>query len=171
MKKLVLFLLFFTSIISCFSQDKKETFPNNVLGVYKGNLTINSAKGVQKIPMEFHLQKTDSVHKFDYVLIYNKIPRNYTLVVKDLKKGFFEVDENNGIILPTKYADNTLYSFFEVQGNFLSSRLHFKENSLDFEILFTATKNKIKTGGLSKEIPVVYGFPISTVQKATLVKE
>lgn len=171
MKKSVLLIFFFAFITSGFSQDKKESFPNNVLGIYKGDLIINSAKGIQKIPMEFHLKKTDSVHKFDYLLVYNGATRNYTLIIKDLKKGLFEVDENNGIVLPTKHVDNTLYSFFEVQGNFLSSRLQFDKDTLDFEILFTATKNKIKTGGISEEIPDVLGFPISTVQKAVLIKE
>ena len=171
MKKSVLFILFFAITFSGFTQNKNETFPNSVLGIYKGELTINSARGIQKISMEFHLKKTDSVHKFDYVLVYNDAPRNYTLVVKDLKNGLFEVDENNGIILPTKYFDNTLYSFFEVQGNFLSTRIEFKKDTLDFEILFTATKNKVKTGGLSKAIPEVLGFPITTVQKAILIKQ
>lgn len=83
----------------------------------------------------------------------------------------YEVDENNGIILPTKFSNNTLYSFFEVQGNFLSTRFSFKEDTLDFEILFTAMKQKVKSGGVSKEIPEVFGYPISTVQKAILIKE
>lgn len=171
MKKSVLFIFFFSFVSLIFSQEKKDTFPNNFLGIYKGDLIINSAKGTQKIPMEFHLKKTDSTHKFDYVLIYNGAPRNYTLVLKDIEKGLFEVDENNGIILPTKYANNTLYSFFEVQGNFLSTRFEFKKDTLNFEILFTATKNKVTTGGTSKEIPEVFGFPISTIQKAVLIKE
>lgn len=176
MKKLVLFSYLAFLIQLGFSQQKISNFPENALGVYKGTLEINSTRGNQKIPMEFHLKKTDSIHKFDYILIYNGSPRNYTLVVKDLEKGLFEVDENNGIILPTKYFDKTLYSFFEVQGNFLSSRLQFKKGTLDFEILFTATKNKIKTGGSpkaggkSKKIPKVFGYPISIVQKAILKK-
>ncbi|WP_288954612.1 hypothetical protein [uncultured Polaribacter sp.] len=166
---LSILLLFSVSVISC--QEKKDQFPDNALGIYKGDLIIMSTKGKQTIPMEFHLQKTDSVHKFKYVLVYNGSPRNYTLIEKNKEKGIFEVDENNGIVLPTKYADNILYSFFEVQGNFLSSRLHFKKDTLDFEILFTKTKNKVTSGGLSKEIPTVYGYPISTVQKAILKKQ
>jgi hypothetical protein len=121
--------------------------------------------------MEFHLKKTDSAHRFNYILMYNNNPRNYTLVVKDKEKGIYEVDENNGIILPSRFSNNTLYSFFEVQGNLLSSRFSFSEEELDFEILFSATKNKTTTGGLSKEIPEVFGYPISVVQKAILKKE
>jgi len=102
--------------------------------------------------------------------MYNGQPRNYTLVIKDREKGVFDVDENNGIIIPAKYANNTLYSFFEVMGNFLSTRFEFFEDKMNFEILFTATKNKTTSGGTSKEIPEVFGFPISTVQNAVLKK-
>lgn len=171
MLKSILSILLIFSISLLSSQEIEDNFPNSILGIYKGDLHISSARGVQKVPMEFHLQKTDSIHKFKYILVYNGTPRNYTLITKSVEKGIFEVDENNGIILPSKYANNTLYSFFEVQGNFLSSRLHFKKDRLDFEILFTATKNKTTTGGISKEIPVVYGYPITTIQKAILRKE
>lgn len=171
MKNIFLFSALFLLISTSFSQDKKANFPDDFLGVYKGTLLIDSPRGKQEIPMEFHMVKTDSVHRFDYKLVYNGQPRNYTLVVKDKEKGIFEVDENNGIILPTKFASNILFSFFEVQGNLLSSRMAFSENQLDFEILFTAVKNKVKTGGVSKEIPKVFGYPISVVQKAILVKE
>ncbi|WP_298878847.1 hypothetical protein [uncultured Polaribacter sp.] len=171
MKHIFIFCFFSLVFFSGYSQKKSIDFPENALGIYKGTLVINSSKGEQEIPMEFHLKKTDSAHKFNYVLMYNNSPRNYTLIVKDKSKGIYEVDENNGIILPTRFANNTLYSFFEVQGNFLSSRISFSENELDFEILFSAKKNKITTGGISKDIPEVFGFPISVVQSATLKKE
>ena len=120
--------------------------------------------------MEFHLKATKDSLKFNYVLMYNKSPRNYTLVIKDKEKGIYEVDENNGIILPSKFSGNTLFSFFEVQGNLLSSRFAFYKDRLEFEILFIALKNKIKTGGTSEKIPEVTGYPISTIQSASLKK-
>ncbi|WP_298766344.1 hypothetical protein [uncultured Polaribacter sp.] len=171
MQKSVLFIavLLFSSLF--YSQNKKEQFPLNALGIYKGDLTISSNKGVQIVPMEFHLLKTEKTNTFKYVIVYKNKPRNYTLITKDLKNGIFNIDENNGIVLPAKYANNVLYSFFEVNGNFLSSRLLFKNNSLDFEILFTAIKNKITTGGTSTAIPKVFGYPITTVQKAVLIKQ
>jgi len=175
MKKSILFICFLWISLYGFSQEKKMVFPNDFLGTYSGMLKIENKKGIKKIPMEFHLIKTESVDKFSYILVYNNTPRNYTLIVKDLEKGIFEVDENNGIILPTKFANNTLYSFFEVQGNFLSSRLEFSENSIDFEILFSLTADKKETGNKKiekdkKKIPKVFGYPISTVQKAYLRK-
>lgn len=170
MKTYFLFFLLFFSISGGFSQEKGTDFPENATGIYKGTLVIDSARGTQEIPMEFHMKSTDSLHKFTYVLSYNNSPRNYTLIVKNKAKGIYEVDENNGIILPAKFSGNTLFSFFEVQGNFLSSRMEFLKDKMHFEILFTATKDKVKTGGTSEEIPEVFGFPITTIQKAVLKK-
>lgn len=164
------FLLLFIGS-QAFSQNTDQAFPENYLGSYKGTLLIDSPSGQQKIVMEFQLKKTDTIDRFKYVLVYNNTPRNYSLVVKDRAKGIYEVDENNGIILPAKVLNNTLYSFFEVQGNFLSTRMEFFKDSMLFEILFSPTKNKTITGGSSNEIPEVFGFPISVVQKAILIKQ
>ena len=155
----------------CHSQDKDFSFPEDAIGKYSGTLLIDSPRGKQEIPMEFHLIKTDSVHRFDYKLIYAGQPRNYTLIIKDKEKGICEVDENNGIILPSRFSGNTLFSFFEVQNNFLSSRFEFKKDELVFEILFSNTKQKTTTGGTSEQIPEVYGYPISTIQRAILRKQ
>ena len=62
--------------------EKELVFPNDFLGIYKGTLQITNPKGAQEIPIEYHLLKTDSIHKFDYKLVYNGQPRNYTLIIK-----------------------------------------------------------------------------------------
>ncbi len=105
--KLVKFILLINSILilgcnstkknsNISSEEKNKTliFPNDYTGIYKGTLFIKTLKGKQEIPMEYHLKKTDSSHKYEYSLIYNNQPRNYTLVIKDQKKGLFNIDEN-----------------------------------------------------------------------------
>ncbi|NVJ88757.1 MAG: hypothetical protein HWD82_04885 [Flavobacteriaceae bacterium] len=171
MFKTILTCIAIVFTISMNSQSNSLDFLTKVAGVYKGDLTITNTKGTQKIPMEFHLLKTNDSLKFNYRLVYNSAPRNYTLIVKDVENGILEVDENNGIILPTKHYNNTLFSFFEVQENLLSTRIEFADKKLVFEILFTNTKNKTTTGGKSKEIPEVFGYPITTIQNATLEKQ
>ena len=170
MQKSILFIFIFLVQFTLLSQEKTEQFPEDFLGIYKGTLLIDSPKGKQKITMEFHLKATKNKDRFDYVLIYEGKPRNYTLVKKNMDKGQFELYENNGIILPTKYVNRTLFSFFEVQGNILSSRLSFTKQGMDFEILFNKTDNKIKTGKGTDEIPFVFAYPITTVQQAHLNK-
>lgn len=154
---------------SQFPSEASLLFPDDALGVYKGTLNISNPRGEQTIPMEFHLLATDSLNQYDYVLIYNEQPRNYTLITKDPEKGIYEVDENNGIILPTYLNNNTLHSFFEVNNNLLSSRLHFFQDRVDFEILFASQQQKIPSG--SGDEVKVFGIPISTFQKATLYKQ
>ena len=136
MKKLLIFIFVFVFANICHAQTKNFSFPEDAVGNYKGILQIDSPRGKQEIPMEFQLIKTDSIDRFEYKLIYSDQPRNYTLIIKDREKGICEVDENNGIILPSRFSGNTLFSFFEVQGNFLSSRFEFHKDKLFFEILF-----------------------------------
>lgn len=170
LKYFINFLLIIISF-SMVAQEKKIKFPHAFTGIYKGDLNIINAKGKQTIPMEFHLKKTNSKNKFDYILVYDGNARNYTLIIKDLKKGIFEIDENNGIVLPTRFHEGTLFSFFEVQKNLLSTRIEFRDDKIYFEILFTNTTNKVTSGGQSEKIPEVLGYPISTIQKAELIKQ
>ncbi|SED12389.1 hypothetical protein SAMN04489761_4346 [Tenacibaculum sp. MAR_2009_124] len=166
-------LSFFIALLTVFTISAQDSinFPDDYLGVYDGNLVIHSAGKTQNIPMEFHLLKTKSTGKYQYKLVYNGQERNYTLVVKDKEKGLFEVDENNGVVLPFKFVSNTLYSFFEVQGNLLTTRLAFNDDTVDFEILFTKSKNKTTTGKGTKEIPFVYGYPVTVTQRALLKRK
>lgn len=176
----IIFCLFIITFFGCKTEPtsvekttKKEVvetlkFPDDFYGIYKGTLLIKNAKGNQEVPMEYHLLKTDSIGKYEYKLVYNGQARNYFLIEKDKKKGIYEVDENNGIVLPTYLNKNTLHSFFEVQGNLLSSRAKFKKNELEFEILFTRLANKVTSGG--GDVPDVFGYPITTFQTAILKK-
>lgn len=170
MKRVISILIFLSSILAI-SQKKKETFPNSFLGKYSGTLEIFSKKGTQKIPMEFHLTKAEKDSTYNYTIVYNKSPRNYFLKIVDVEKGIYQIDENNGIILPASFHKNVLHSIFEVQGNFLSTRLAFNLNQVEFEILFSRLESKTITGGTSKEIPKVFGYPINVFQKATLSKK
>lgn len=163
------FLLLFQVSLVAYGQTRSESFPNDFLGVYKGSLEINNAdKPTLNIPMEFHLLATDSTHRLEYRLIYDGQPRNYTLIVNDLENGDLSIDENNGIILPAKLIGNVLHSFFEVQGNLLSSRIAFFQDHVQFEILFSNLSSKVRTG--ENTAYEIYGYPITTVQKAVLNK-
>lgn len=166
-KSIFLILTILTTSLG-FSQDKPRQFPQDFLGIYKGALTIEKGNKLEKITMEFHLKKTERKDHFDYVLIYDGTPRNYTLIVKDRAKGLFEVDENNGIILSAKLTNNVLYSFFEVQGNLLSSRFEFSEHNLDLEILFCKISDKTKSGAKNSDSPYVFNYPVTTIQNAVL---
>ena len=74
MKRLMLIVLLFGfTSLSTFGQDvKTQNFPKAYFGIYTGDLIINTNKGVQNYPMEFHLQPTDTLGIYDYVIVYGK---------------------------------------------------------------------------------------------------
>lgn len=75
-------------------------FSDDFVDSYEGEVVINNSKGRTEISIEFHLKKTSITNKYNYIIVYNKQPRNYTLIVIDKKKGIYNIDENNGILLP-----------------------------------------------------------------------
>ena len=158
-----------------FSQNDSLQFPQDFYGIYKGDLNITNARGKQTIGMEFHLYKTDSIGKYRYTLVYimngERQERKYNLIEKDVAKGEYIVDENNGILLEAKLIDNTLYAMFEVQNSLITTTERFYTDSMDFEITFTDTKQKTTSGTEGEEAVEVYSYPIGGVQKAHLIKE
>lgn len=157
-----------------FSQEK-SSFPNDFFGKYKGKLNITNANGSQEIDMEFHLLPTDTIGRYHYTIIYksDKInqERKYTLIEKDKTKGQYEVDENNGILLNTMFANNALYSIFEVQGGLLTTTEHFFKDYMDFEIMYSVKERVEKSGNTDEVTPEVLSYPVISVQKARLVKQ
>lgn len=175
-KTLGLLLLIFTfqigySALGQTSTEKK--FPDDYFGKYKGLLEIDTAMGIQKIPMEFWLQPTDSVGKYDYVIVYGegekRQQRDYNLVAKDEKTGTYLIDENNGILLEAKVFENRLYSLYEVSGNLLTTFITFKEDQLLFEITVASTQKALETKENEEGIEVV-SYPVFTRQQALLFK-
>ncbi len=172
--RIVTSIIFLVSFIG-FSQTNETNFPNDFFGKYKGKLNITNANGTQQIDMEFHLLPTDTIGKYQYTIIYksDKInqERKYTLLEKDKSKGQYVVDENNGILLNCMYANNSLYSIFEVQGGLLTTTEHFYKDYMDFEIMYSV-KEKVEKSLSTEEDPTeVLSYPVISVQKAKLYKE
>lgn len=174
MKKTLLFLLTLIGF-QLSAQSDSLHFPQDFYGIYKGNLQITNARGKQTIQMEFHLNPTDSIGKYQYMLVYimdgNRQERKYNLLEKDASKGEYIVDENNGILLDAKLIDNTLFSMFEVQGSILTTTERFYKESMDFEITFANKAQQTKSGTEDEDATVVISYPISVLQKAHLIKQ
>jgi hypothetical protein len=175
MLKGLLKALIFLSVFQVNAQEKDAKFPDDFFGVYKGDLKISNPKGEQTLQIEFHLQPTDSIGKYEYKLVYiadgNRQERDYTLIEKNAEKGEYIVDENNGILLDTKFVNNTLYAMFEVQGNILTTTERFYDEGMYFEITFSG-KAKANTSQTTDEDPIaVISYPITVVQSAHLIKQ
>ncbi|MFV0541229.1 MAG: hypothetical protein ACK5MZ_08340 [Aestuariibaculum sp.] len=168
-KKCILTMFWLFSITVSLAQS--QVFPDDFIGVYKGDIEISNIQGKQKIAMEFHLTKTDTVGTYRYTLVYNNKPRHYFLIEKDKEKGQYIIDENNGIILPVTVFNQTVYSIFEVNGNLITTTEHFYNDYMDFEIMLSKISSTGVTGKGTKEIPEVITYPIWSVQRARLKKQ
>jgi hypothetical protein len=147
-----------------------KTFPEDFLGIYLGDLNINSKNGDQTVPMEFHLAGTDEHDHFSYKIYYGqeRAERAYHMQrTKDPHR--FLIDENNGIILESYYADQVLYSTYEVAGNLLHSTEIFYDDRMEFIIALARVADTTATG--TTDSAIVNNYPISVVQKATLYKQ
>ena len=81
------------------------------------------------------------------------------------------VDENNGIILHDKIIDNRMYALFEVGNNILTTFITFEHDRMIFEMAVTNTVEKQVTYAVDAEKTRVTSYPISTVQRAVLLKQ
>jgi len=176
MKKIITIVLFICiSKIAIAQETNGINFPENYFGVYTGSLNISSERGNQQIPMEFHLNKTDTIGTYKYVLVYGenekRQERNYFLIEKDAEKGNYVVDEDNGILLNAKVLENKLYCIFEVEQSLLTTFITFEEDHLLFEIVYSNTSKKEMSGGQNDSIPAVISYPLHVIQKAKLIKQ
>lgn len=173
--KTIFILLLTLANFSTNAQTDSLQFPRDFYGIYKGDLQIVNARGRQTIQMEFHLKKTDSIGKYQYMLVYimngERQECKYNLLEKDVSKGEYIVDENNGILLDAKLIDNTIYSMFEVQDNILTTTERFYKDAMDFEITVTNKTEKVLTGTKGEDATEVVSFPIFAIQKAHLIKQ
>jgi len=171
-------LLIFLLVVLCSNiraqQDTEGQFPADFLGIYKGELEINSPRGTNKVPMEFHLLPTDTEGAYKYTLVYGqgkeRQERKYHLLEKDREKGLYVVDEKNGIVLDDKVVGNRMYSLFEVNDSLLTTFITFYRDHMVFEIVFAPRQMANETFATADSTRVL-SYPISTVQRAILQKE
>jgi len=172
----LLFCLLLLNFVPTFSQESIPiNFPDDYFGIYTGTLEISNKNGNQTYPMEFHLQPTDSIGKYEYKLVYGagdtRQERPYNLIAKDTASGSYIVDENNGIILHDKVIGNRMYALFEVGGNLLTTFITFEKDHMIFEIAVTNTAEKQLSYTNDEEKTEVISYPITTVQRAVLQKQ
>ena len=173
--RLLFILYLFFSTTNLYAQEVTINFPEDFFGNYKGLLTIHNNAGSSEIPMEFHLQPTDSIGSYAYTLVYGekkqRQDRLYTLKEINKGKGAYIIDENNGIVLDDKVIENRMYALFEVGGSLLTTFIIFEKDYMTFEIVVSNTSKKRISGGTNDSIPEVISYPVSIVQRAILYKQ
>ncbi len=190
MKHILLILIIFPLfILSCSTSkdlqknlqksDNELTFPEDWLGYWEGDLKIYNGLGLSKtIPMALDHNITDSIGLYKWAIIYGDDVvagrRDYFLRVVDASKGFYEVDEKNGILLWSFVLDNKLISSYEVEGVLITSVYTLKNDVMTFEI-FAGKTDRVKTTGDTihngEKIPKVNSYLSTGYQVAILYKK
>ena len=101
--------------------------------------------------------------------------RPYELLAIDAAAGRFAVDERNGIVIPMRFLEGTLYSTFEVMG----SRIEVRETlvgsggsaAIAIEMATIPVAEPTVTGGNAEQsIPEVRSWTPRTVQRGRLLR-
>jgi hypothetical protein len=154
------------------------SFPADWIGHWSGPARLVWPDGRRRdFTMELIIAPTADPKRFTWTVVYaegeNRQERPYELVVIDAAEGRYEIDEKNGIRLPTTAIGGTLRAAFTVQGVQVVTceridRSPAGERLVSEMVSFDA-RDPISTGG-EGEIPAVTTFRASTVQMAELTK-
>lgn len=150
--------------------ETNKKFPEDFLGIYKGDLQIITSNGTEVLPMEFHLLGATDGERFGYKIYYGKEreERSYNLE-RTHNPNLFLIDENNGIVLESGYANQTLFATYEVMGNLLNSTEKFYDDRMEFHITMARVQDTSMTGNESSAI--VKNYPLTVIQTAILKKQ
>ena len=162
MKKAILKLLLSLFLIS--NATAQQSFPEKCLGIWGGMMYIQAeGKTKDSVEVKLSITKTDKPDTYGWKTEYfsEKYPitKDYLMVVKDLEKGLYILDEQDGIELKNYLFNNKLYSVFEVNGNLLTGTYELLEDNLIFEIGF---------GGKLDTTNQVTNYSVTNLQRAVL---
>jgi hypothetical protein len=135
----VIIALLFISLVS--PLHGQSVFPEDYLGQWEGQLLIYSGNRlVKEVTMRLLIDETASEDIFIYNMVYQgkgeePDARNYLLIVKDLKNGVFEIDEQNSIVLPMQLFGTKLVSSFTVEGSVVHFMYELGNNTIGVEVL------------------------------------
>ncbi len=156
----------------------KRQFPEDWLGYWKGDLHIYNESGkTMTVPMALDNALTNQDSIWTWAIIYGedtiKGRRDYELQVVDTDKGHYVVDEKNSIFLDAFLLHNSLISTFKVGESYLQSTYELDGDDMIFSINVFPEKEIRITGDtihMGEEIPIVYSYKNSVLQKARLKK-
>jgi uncharacterized protein YcnI len=174
MKNIVIsFAILFLFISTAFAQSHHNFETEKWFGTWQGTLNIYYPVKLLEVPVTIEISKTHEPGKYGWKTSYDngKIEKSYFLLVVDAEKGSYILDEDNTIKLDYYYADNSLYSVFQVEDAILTSRYTLDNENLVMEVLSSNFKSPTITGKDSGELKEVKSYPVFVTQKAILTKK
>jgi len=148
-------------------------FPASWVGTWEGTTDVFSTEGEPRsFTMKMEIAPTDDPQRYRWQTTSSGWAgtqvREYELLIRDSQLGKYAIDEKNGIVLEATFLDDTLYTWFEVEGvNILvRERLHdpgTADEAISFELI-SAPSEGVKSG----EGDIVTSLMPSALQRVRL---
>ncbi len=153
------------------AQSTPASFPKSWFGKWTGEIKVEPYEGaIQKLPMSLTIgpAEGEQAGRWQFAIQYGSQPtRNYELVAVKPKKGHYQIDEKNSIVLPAWYTNGELVSIFSLKGQILTTHYERVGDEIRFSVLVTKTAPTRLTGGVD-QIPSVGVHLPTTYQRARL---
>ncbi len=171
---------FCSGIFIClfFLLEAQADFPAKWIGIWSGTLQMLPNSELQpEIEVSLQIEKSNEAGTYIWKTTYKTptglVVKDYLLRETDAEKGLFEMNEQNGILIPSSFLGNELWSLFEVGGVLLTAIYQFSPESISLTISSARRADEMRSGGVilnNDSIPVVISYPVYAIQKVILKK-
>ena len=146
------------------SANHESIFPEKCLGIWEGTMYIfNQGQLRDSVKIRFTAKKTDTggayIWKTEYLSPTKPIVKDYKLIVDDLNKGRYILDEGDGIQLVEYNIGNKLHCLFTFNDIYLTSSTELIGDQLIFEVTSGKELNNLKD---------IKNYSFTNVQRAVL---
>ena len=110
------------------------------VGTWSGTMQIHGATPAQHQTVEvtFSMEPLADQPGYTWIMTYHSdqhpMTKDYRLVPSADRPGSWDLDEQNGIVLPSRLTDGVMYSLFSVGDSVLTSRQELVGDELRFEV-------------------------------------
>lgn len=182
MKNSIILSVLLLLVNSLFAQSKKS-LPLNppprgemegaFLGQWKGKLQwMVAGKPTKEFSMQLIIQPADTVGQYTWQIIYGdsgKVDnRPYLLKPVDTAKGYWVIDERDGIVLDSYLHGNSLHGAFTVTGNTIVDNYTVNGDEMNVEFFSIKLDQKNTSGKGTDETPFVDSYKITSYQVGVL---
>ena len=166
--KRLLWLFFFT-LTTSFLLSAQTSFPERCEGTWEGMMHIyRQGQLVDSVQIIFTAAQTEEANtwtwKTQYISEKYPMTKDYQLKIDDSEKGYYLLDEGDGVVLRDYGFGDKIYSVFEVQGILLTSSYELQGDHLIFEV---SSGKKIAPA----EGQQVINYSVDNLQRVVLSKQ
>ncbi|RMG67285.1 MAG: hypothetical protein D6722_13370 [Bacteroidetes bacterium] len=168
----ILFLLVITLVWLPPSQ-AQSAFPDGWAGIWRGTLYIAPGPQVtDSLPMSLTIAPTEVDSAWQWTLQYGADDtRPYVLRAVDRKKGHYQIDERNSIVLDGFLFGSAFSSRFRVNHTLILISYKLRGETLEMEIISGPDNELTLTGEEVEEVEHIDSWPLRVRQVARLTRE